>query len=133
MLANLRTNYGGKNHFGSISDQKWDDSRKQCRFPIHVCLVSKPCGPKTVANDASCDHAKKADQFVAGEFVDENACDNCHGNKADQISASRTEKFLRPAAEAGEDRNPDKANEQIDQIAHGSFLRAKHIERNINR
>ena len=66
------------------------------------------------------------------EAVNEEAGDQSHKDKSDQVTAGGTGQLGGTTGEAGKYRKTDNAKKQIDQITDGSVLHSEYIQGDVN-
>ena len=61
------------------------------------------------------------------EMIDYKSCNNCHGNKTDDVSACRAGKLSWATGEALKYRDSDKSDKQVNQVAYSSAFPSEQI------
>lgn len=115
-FTDFRTNGHGNQHFDQVSRNKREHAYgKRGRYRVSG-LHTEPGSSEGIADGGSHDHAKKLDPaFLA--VVNHDTGNDCHWDKAYNITAGGAGQFGNSAGKAGEDRKACEADQQIEEIA----------------
>ena len=98
-FADHWTNDHCNDHFHQICRNEWNDTDCKCsRYGVSG-LEAEPYGSKCITYNGSNNHSKKLQTSVR-ELVNNDTCDNCHWDKANNVSASRTGKFSKTSGKS---------------------------------